>query len=459
VSDTPTGALGLDLGSTRFKAGLLDEHGALHDLVSCPAPLLRRDGASCVGDPRAYVAAAAGLLDGFGHLPAGLPAGLSCQRSSFVLETTDGDPLTPLISWQDTRAAGWCRANREFEPEFHQLSGLMLSAHYVGPKLAALAAGDPTLARVLRSGEARLRLLDGLLIEHLGGEPSTDPSMAARTGLLDIETLEWSDRLCERFGVHRDCLPALRATDGLHCETTHGILFRSSLADQSAGLVALTDADERTVLINLGTGAFVLRAIGETPSRVPGYLTGIIRADRGRPTLYALEGAISGSGPAIDRFRVEGTGLEEIDREPDLFAIPDGAGLGAPHWRPEIGVTFSRPESSLSGNTPHRALLEGLLFRVKQIYDDLGHDECVVLAGGLSRDPFVAQGLATLLDRKIERIDDAEATLCGAAIAAGGTFGGTSRRTTRFEPGPEGAYLSGKYRRWRDWLSITVSRS
>ena len=453
----PITAFGLDLGSTRFKAGLLDACGTLRRQVSCPAPELRRDGPLCEGDSRAYVAAAAGLLDDLGELPAGLPGGLSCQRSTFVLETPAGDPVSPLISWQDTRAAGWCRANRTFEPEFHRLSGLMLSAHYVGPKLAALAEHDDALATALRSGDVRLRLLDGLLIEHLGGEPSTDPSMAARTGLLDIVTLDWSDRLCERFGIHRNCLPTVRPTDGLHCPTLRGGVLRSSLADQSAGLVALTDADERTVLINLGTGAFVLRAIGETPQHLPGYLTGILRAGDGQAARYALEGAISGSGPAIDRFRVHETILEQTDREPGLFAIPDGAGLGAPYWRPEIRLTFSRPGSDVAACSAHRALLEGLLFRIRRILDDLGQAERVVLAGGLSRDPFMAQGLASLLGRRIERIDDAEATLCGAAISAGGQLAQTARSSTSFNPGPAGAYLSDKYAHWSDWLSGLLS--
>ncbi len=453
----PVAALGLDLGSTRIKAGLFAPDGSLIRLASRDSPQLRRDGTICEGDAQDHVDAAIGLLETLADgIDKGLAAGLSCQRSSFVLQDHGGRAVTPMISWQDTRAADWCRRNANFEPEFHRLTGLMLSAHYIGPKLAAMGEADTGLAAALRGGEVRLRTLDTLLIERWGGAPSTDPSMAARTGLFDIERLAWSKTLCKKFGIDPGCLPQVRPSDGLDCPTTEGAVFRSSLADQSAGLVGLTGADASTLLINLGTGGFVLRPIDEPSSRLRGYLTGILRADRDTPPLYALEGAISGCGPAIDRYRSGSPVLERQDPAEDLFAIPDGAGLGAPHWRPQIGVTFSQSESSIDREAAHRALLEGLLFRVREIYDDLtANDRAkhIALAGGLSAEPFVAQGLATLLGQAVERIDATEVTLRGAAIAACDGIRPATPAATRYEPDDAGVYLKDKYGRWREWLA------
>ena len=450
-------SLGLDLGSTRIKAGLLASDGTLTRLVSCDAPPLRREGAICEGDGPDQVRAAVGLLETLaGDIDRGLVAGLSCQRSSFILQDAAGHAVTPMVSWQDTRAADWCRRNAGFEPEFHRLTGLMLSAHYVGPKLAAMGEADRGLATALRGGKVYLRTLDTLLTESWCGAPSTDPSMAARTGLFDIERLEWSETLCARFGVDPGCLPPVRPSDQLDCTTPQGVVFRTSLADQSAGLVGLTGADASTLLINLGTGGFVLRPIDEGSSRLRGYLTGILRADREAPPLYVLEGAISGCGPAIDRYRSASPALADRDPAPDLFAIPDGAGLGAPHWRPEIGVTFSRPESSIDREAAYVALLEGLLFRVREIHDDVApgdREERIALAGGLSAEPFLAQGLATLLGRTVERIDTTEVTLRGAAIAACDGIRPAVPNATRYEPGDAGAYLNDKYDHWRDWLA------
>ncbi len=454
--ESPPAALGLDLGSTRLKAGLLAADGSIDRLVSGEVPALARDGDRCEGDATAYVDAALGLLDELAAgIEDGLPAGLSCQRSSFVLLEPGGRPMTPMISWQDTRAADWCRRHAGFEAEFHRLTGLMLSAHYIGPKLAAMSETDSGLRQALGEGRLRLRTLDALLIERLGGTASTDPSMAARSGLFDIENLGWSTELCAAFGVHPDCLPEVRPSDALDAATPQGARFRTSLADQSAGLVGLTGADADTVLVNLGTGGFVLRPIDEPSARLPGYLTGILRADRAAPALYALEGAISGCGPAIDRYREATAVLEPGDPAPDLFAIPDGAGLGAPHWRPDLGLTFSLAETEIGPDAARRALLEGLLFRVRELFDGMSARERVrrvALAGGLSSDPFVPRGLAALLERPVERIDATEVTLRGAALAAGGETQAAAPAASRYEPQAAGSYLRSKYGRWRNWL-------
>ena len=69
----------------------------------------------------------------------------------------------------------------------------------------------------------------------------------------------------------------------------------------------------------------------------------------------------------------------------------------------------------------------------------------------------MARGLAALLGQTIERVDNPEATLYGAAIAAcGGAVRGMRHEATEFEPGPAGAYLPAKYGRWRDWLSTLL---
>ena len=57
-------------------------------------------------------------------------------------------------------------------------------------------------------------------------------------------------------------------------------------------------------------------------------------------------------------------------------------------------------------------MLEGILFRVRQVLDDIsagGPPRRVLLSGGLSREPFMAAGLAALLDRKVELLESGEA--------------------------------------------------
>ena len=143
-------------------------------------------------------------------LPAGLPLGIASQRSSFVLwDPTSGEAATPLISWQDRRAADWCRRHADLEPEVFRRTGLVLSGHFAGPKLAALQQADPQLAERMRGDELRFGTLESWLIWLWSGGRvhQTDPTMAARTAMLDLNSGEWSEALLTCFGVPLRMLP------------------------------------------------------------------------------------------------------------------------------------------------------------------------------------------------------------------------------------------------------------
>jgi glycerol kinase len=229
----------------------------------------------------------------------------------------------------------------------------------------------------------------------------------------------------------------------------------ATVADQAAGALALMPERDDCAVVNLGTGAFVLRSTTDPAVRIDGYLTAPILGRRTEPDRYVLEGSINGAGNAVDRFGGPETPLPEVDPSPQAFALPDAAGLGAPYWRPDIGLTFSEEAPTLDQAARRRVVLEGVLFRVKQVLDDLspaGLPRRILLSGGLSREPFVAAGLAALLGRSIERLESGEAALLGTARLAAGFDPYSAPETTIVEPGRAGAYLPSKYTRWRTWL-------
>ena len=63
-------------------------------------------------------------------------AGLATQRSSLVCwDRETAEALSPVISWQDHRAAGWLEQLADAGPLVHEQTGLVLSAHYGASKL------------------------------------------------------------------------------------------------------------------------------------------------------------------------------------------------------------------------------------------------------------------------------------------------------------------------------------
>ena len=429
-------ALGLDLGSTRVKLGLLDAEGQLLEVRALPAPRPSGPVDSVRElDVDEYRAAAERLL---ADAPGDLPLGIASQRSSFVLWDRDGRPATPLVSWQDRSAHGWCAAREEeLGAEVARRTGLVLSPHYAGPKLAARFERDRRLLERARAGELLFGTLETYLVWHWSGGAAheTDLSMAARTLLVDLELGGFSPELCERFGVPPAILPTIAPSAGRATGLARHEL-RASLADQPSGLVASLGADAGGALCNLGTGVFCLRPTGTERERREGYLCGPLLSTARDGTLWALEGTINGGGATADREAPGPTELPARDPSPEAFCLPDENGLGAPHWRARQPQHFSRPDRP--GPERRRAVLEGLVFRAHAILEDLGAaDEDLLVSGGLANEPFVPSALAAVLGRPVRVLLEEESTLLGAArLAAGLGAERSSVPATREVPPP-----------------------
>jgi glycerol kinase len=459
-------AAGLDLGSTFIKAGLIDADGRLSGVASVPAPPLTGTGEIREGDAAAYLAAASELLDSIAEkLPEGTPLGVACQRSTFVLwDRITGRPRTAMISWQDRRATQWCADHADFEPEVVRQSGLPLSPHYAGPKLAALQAQDVDLGQALQDGELLFGNLDAFLVWQWSDTHvhETEFTMAARTAMVKLESGQWSQSLLDQFHVPRSILPKLVASSGRNVALHNGLILHASLADQASGALTVLAPEQNSVLVNLGTGAFVLRPADDASVRRPGYLTGPILGADQSTSRFALEGTINGAGPAVDRFGAGPTQLVEVDSCPDAFALPDLSGLGSPHWRPEFGLTLSPVARGLERPEQRRVVMEGLLFRVHEVLRDLfgaTPPERVIVSGGLAQEPCIGQGLAALLERPVELLHERESTLLGVTRLAAGLPPCAIGDVTRIDPSPSGRYLPEKFVRWKDWFDGVLKQA
>ncbi len=456
-------AVGLDLGSTAIKAAILDGDERLAGIESAAAPPLHGEGEIREGDAAAYLEATLGVLRKVAQsVPAGTPLGLATQRSTFtVWGRDDGRPQLPMISWQDRRAAGWCDRHRQYEPEISARTGLPLSTHYIGPKLAAMQEADPAFRDLLRRDDRVFGTLETFFQWRCGADRRHESNLtvAARSLLLDLDCGDWSPELQELFDVPPGLLPRVVQSSGRNVKLDNGLRLAATLSDQAAAALAVFDEIHGSVLVNLGTGAFVLRPVGATDGRVPGYLYAPILAASGAETRYALEGTINGAGPAVAGFGRPPTQMPATDPCPDGFAVPDQSGLGAPHWRPDIGLTFSAAARDLPETERRRIVVEGLLFRIREILEELhptGLPERIILAGGLVADPGVGAGLATLLGRPIEQLLERESGLLGVSRLAAGLQPYARSPTGTIEPGPSGNYLPDKFERWKAWFATIL---
>jgi len=171
--------------------------------------------------------------------------------------------LTAVIVWQDNRTHEVIEGLKRdgHEARVLELAGLPLDSYFSASKLAWILRNCSEAGDLLRQGKLRMGTTDAYFLDRLAGRFVTDISTASRTSLLNLESGEWDDELCELFGVPRQVLPEIVATKGdLGSIESQGrrIPVTASVVDQQASLYGHGCRDIGDAKITFGTGAFAL---------------------------------------------------------------------------------------------------------------------------------------------------------------------------------------------------------
>ena len=456
-------AIALDLGTTSIKAGLLDQYGVLNHIVARPTPKITVDDGRYESDALVYAETAELVLRKC-IADAGdcKSLGLCSQRSSFLIwEQATGQPLTPLISWQDNRGATSCEELRKHDEFIRILTGLPLTPYYFAPKLRAVLQDYHGWLERLRSGELRVGTLDTFLIwRWTGGRHFvTDASMAARTLLMDIRQQQWSPQLCELFGIPLAILPEIKPSAGMNLKLVNGMILQASVGDQSAALIASVSEEQPEALVNLGTGCFVVRYLPDEKIPPAGYLHTLVYADRAQHAHLAIEGTLNSIAAALAPYPVDECSVADLAAD-DIYCLAEPSGLGAPYFRGDIGIRYSESVEHLSQRRIAILLLEAVIFRVVRILEEFYREraiERVYLSGGLSGSVCLQQGIAQCVPFEVYCLHQNESSLQGAALLAAGMSPASRRKSERVSIAGNASALLQKYRRWKVWIDDVLS--
>lgn len=448
----------LDLGTTSIKAGLLDSDGELGNIISRSAPRIAVNGGRYESDALAYAITTEQVLEEC-MAKAGdcRTLGMCSQRSSFLIwEQATGQPLTPLISWQDNRGSASCEDLRAHEGLIRNFAGLPLTPYYFAPKLRVVLQDNPAWRARLKNGELRVGTLDSFLIwRWSGGEHFvTDASMAARTLLMDIRQQQWSPQLCDLFGISAHILPEIKPSAGMNIRLDNGMILQASVGDQSAALIASVREGQAEALVNLGTGCFVIRYLPDGKSASNGYLQTLVYQDSERHVHFASEGTLNSIAAALEPYPAGECSVEDLAAD-DIYCLAEPSGLGAPYFRGDIGILFSESVEHLSHRRIAALLLESVIFRVARILEDFNREyaiERAYLSGGLSELDCLQQGIARCVPFKVHRLNQGESSLQGAALLASGMRSASHREVMRVGIAGNAKALQEKYWRWKVWL-------
>ncbi|CRM50003.1 glycerol kinase [Pseudomonas sp. FH4] len=400
--------------------------------------------------------------------------GLANQgESCLAWDAKTGEPLSPVIVWQDNRTSAEIAQLRGDGGEALTLerAGLPLDPYFSASKLAWIIRNLPAAQSALRAGRLRLGTTDAYFLDRLTGVFATDVTTASRTSLMNLATGQWDSQLCELFGVPMETLPQIRDTVG-HFGEIGATPITASIVDQQASLYGHGCRNEGDAKITFGTGAFALTLTGEQIIRAPdkGLLATIAWQIDGKPT-YAMDGGVYDASSAVEWAGRLGlfsdfSELAAFDEPPaigrQLAFVPALSGLACPHWDRSAAALWVGMNGSTTRQDMCQAVLEGVALRSVEVItamdEFLSVTDHLSIDGGLARSPYFAQFLADALQRCIvtQRFDELTAFGCAALAAKGiGVALKPPRNTsTTFHP----KVSAEQARQWRASFSDAVTR-
>ncbi len=366
--------------------------------------------------------------------------GLANQGESFLLWDKDsGIPVTPVISWQDTRSERYCaQLKKEGREEwFHEKTGLHLSSEWPALKIRELRRMDPVLDEKCKSGTIMFGQLDAWFLYTLtsGQVFASDHSTACRTGFYNLKSQNWDSELIDFFQgdslVFPELIDNVCRIEGLDFGIGKKISWLAGGLDQAVTLIGQGCLQAGEVKVTYGTCCACWMNLGDILV-MDDNLTTSVAWKVGENCTYALaaEGGASGNIVTwlLRNFSTDWK-LEELSQiaveygeKNTLIFVPAFQGLSAPYWKEAKGTIFgitpgTRPEHILAAG------LDAVAYTIRDILECMPQTSRLVLDGGMTANEYLMQKQADVLRCPVERSKEKEGTLMGIVYLSAMSLG------------------------------------
>ncbi len=439
--------LALDVGTSSTRALLCDAHGTR--VPDCLSQRTYKLTTSSQGEVSVSADELVALVSETIHEVLQVAGPSAQQIGAVALDTfwhsllgvdAAGHPLTPVITWEDTRAYA---AARELgcqmdEKAIHARTGARFHASYWPAKLRWLAQSQSEIfahvAQWISFGE--------YLHRRFLGQSVCSFSMASATGMLDQRTLQWDSELMQVLGVHMEQLPPLgdvhESIRGLTSEyagawpALHHVPWFPAIGDGAAACIGSGCANLTNWSLTIGTSS-AMRVVVEPDCVVAPLSLWLYLIDAKRAV---LGGALSEGGNMLHWLchLLQFPTFKDAEpllasREParhGLTILPFISGERSLGWHAQARMTIcglslhTRPEDLL------QACVESLAYRLSEVHEELcavlkvDHTQHRIIASGgvLQGSTAVQRILADILDTAIYPLRDHEASARGVALLA-----------------------------------------
>lgn len=371
--------------------------------------------------------------------------GITNQRETTVIwDRHTGKPIYNAIVWQSKQTSDIAEQliKDGYKDMIHQKTGLVIDSYFAATKIKWILDHVPGAREKAAKGDLMFGTIDTWLLWNLSGRRvhATDVTNASRTMLFNIHTLEWDQDILDLLDIPQSLLPEVKPSSAIYGYTGDYHFYGVQIpiagiaGDQQAALFGQAAYDKGSIKNTYGTGAFIVMNTGLKPTLSDNGLLTTIAYGLDGQTHYALEGSIFVAGSAVQWLR---DGLKMFDKASEseqmavdakttggVYVVPAFTGLGAPYWDQEVrGAMFGLTRGTERGHII-RATLEAIAYQTKDVVDTMVKDTQLPLTaltvnGGASRNNFMMQFQADILQTPIKRAAMEETTALGAAFLAG----------------------------------------
>lgn len=370
---------------------------------------------------------------------------LSCAMHSLMAVDENGRPLTPLMTWADSRAEAYASALKN-SPEGKKIyAATGTPIHPMSPlcKVQWIREHEP---EVFAKAACFIGIKE-LFLHRCFNEFIIDHSLASATGMFDIRTHDWFPAALEAAGITDDRLPipvettrlliGIDATMAASLGVPTDTLIMAGSSDGCLAQLGSGAVEPGHAALTIGTSGAIrmmtARPAEDPESRLFSYLL--------TPEHYVCGGAINNGGGALQWFSKALLPWSDYNNFlKTAFTAPPGAegllclpyllGERAPVWDSSARGAYVGIGQQHTSAHFQRALIEGICFGLYSVGEAL---ESVVqpvnevtVSGGFTASPLWIQLLADIFQKPMLLHQEEDASALGAAMLGWHELGKTN---------------------------------
>lgn len=432
--------ISLDVGTTATKGILFDEDGTQVAQMSIAYPLLQKEADQAEEDPQVIFDAVQKIIFNLSKRSSGEISAISwsAQMHSLIGLDEDRQLLTKSITWADNRSKDVVQQAKKtgLAQKIYRVTGM--PPHPMAPvyKLLWIKQKNPSLFQQVKYWLG----IKEYLIYRLTGKFLTETTMAAGTGLMDLNIQDWNPSLLKTVGITADQLPQIaKPTSQItHISPTYvqklGINTQTQIvlgaSDGYLSTLGVKVLTEEDFALNVGTSGAV-RTISHRPCRDAKNRVFCYPVDKQN---YLIGGPVNNGGIVLQWGKQmlldpDATNQDFLDLAQTVPAGSNGlifhpylGGERAPLWNPNargsfVGLTRNHSKAEIA-----RSIIEGIIFNLfgaaHALQENTSKPQVIRVTGGFVKSDFIRQLLANVFNLPIIAMKNQESGTVAAMFIA-----------------------------------------